>query len=80
MVYTPAVLKVLPLSFSAGLLVVSFALHCVNNAILSQNPGVNRKKRVNRLDLVNRKSSKSDTNVVPSASVPIRCQPLLISA
>lgn len=34
----PAVLKVLPLSFSAGLLEVTLALHCFNNPILSQQP------------------------------------------
>lgn len=38
-IYAPATLIVFPLSLSAGLLKVAFALHCVNNPILSQNPG-----------------------------------------
>lgn len=40
MVDAPAVLKVLPLSLSAGLLEVALALHSFNNTILTEEPGV----------------------------------------
>lgn len=39
---SPAVLKVLPLTLPTGLLKVALALHCFNNPILSQEPGVCR--------------------------------------
>lgn len=38
-----AVFKVLTLSLSAGLLKVTLALHCVNDAIMGQKPGIRKK-------------------------------------